>query len=152
MAGFQTSTFIQSPPEAVFAFISDPAVGVGLIDGILKCEKLTPGPAGVGTRYLETRLMGGKAAQAELVIRAYEPPRRVTVGSDAPGLVTNYHYTLEPEAGGTHLHWECELKAEGLRSLMLPVLAGIMKLQDGDHLEKVKAHLEGASAGKERSP
>jgi hypothetical protein len=36
----------------------------------------------------------------------------------------------------------CELDASGLRRMMLPMVASIMKKEDGDHLQRVKAYLE----------
>ncbi|MDX1435188.1 MAG: SRPBCC family protein [Anaerolineales bacterium] len=142
MAGFESKTVINRPIDEVFAIISDPTQGVNLVDNIIKCEKISDGPVGVGTRFMETRLMGGQEAQAELVIRAYNPPNQVTIGSDAEGVTANYHYKLAASGDGTEVHWECELQAVGLRRMMLPMLAGIMKIQDGDHLDKVKTALE----------
>jgi hypothetical protein len=36
----------------------------------------------------------------------------------------------------------CEVKAGGLKKLMLPMVASILKKEDGDHLKKVKKALE----------
>ena len=43
-----------------------------------------------------------------------------------------YHYRLVPEGDGTRLTWSCELQAGGLRKMMLPLVATIMKKEDGD--------------------
>ena len=53
-----------------------------------------------------------------------------------------YHYRLAPESGGTRLEWTCELEASGLRKMMLPMVAAIMKKEDGDHLRLLKAYIE----------
>jgi hypothetical protein len=36
----------------------------------------------------------------------------------------------------------CEVKASGLKKLVLPMVASILKKEDGDHLQKVKDALE----------
>ena len=116
--------------------------GVEILDEIIACEKLTEGPIGLGSRFLETRIVNGKEAQAELEIKNYEPPHKVTVGGEMEGIVSNYHYTLTEESDGTRLLWEADIQAKGLRSLMLPILVGFLKTEDAKHLERVKEALE----------
>jgi hypothetical protein len=36
----------------------------------------------------------------------------------------------------------CEVKAKGIKKLMLPLVASILKKEDGDHLQRVKKALE----------
>ncbi|KAA3648295.1 MAG: hypothetical protein DWQ07_04700 [Chloroflexi bacterium] len=142
MAGFELSTTIKRPIEDVFAFISNVCVGVEIIDEIIACEKLTEGPIGLNTRFLETRLVNGNEAQAELEIMAYEPPHKVTVGGEMDGVESLYHYTLTQDSDSTLLHWEADIRAQGLRRLVLPILVGFLKTEDAKHLEKVKQALE----------
>ena len=40
------------------------------------------------------------------------------------------------------MEWPCELQAGGLRRMMLPMVATIMKKEDGDHLQRLKAYIE----------
>ena len=97
----------------------------------------------MGTVFRETRLMGGKEASADLTITTYEPDTRVGIGTEAEGITVSYRYDLSPEGQGTRLTWRCELDAGGLRKMMLPMVAAIMKKEDGEHLKKLKAYLEG---------
>lgn len=142
MNGFEFTEHIARPPKEVFALISNPANGSKFVDNIKECKKLTDGPIGVGTRFRETRLMNGKEASADLLVSAYEPPTHFGISTEAEGIKVEYHYHLSPEGGGTRLRWVCELEASGLRKMMLPMVAGIMKKEDGNHLQKLKAHLE----------
>lgn len=142
MNGFEFSEYIAKPPKEVFEMISNPANGSKFVDNIKESKKLTDGPIGVGTKFHETRIMGGKEASTDLLISAYEPNKHVGISSEAEGIKVEYHFHLEPEGKGTRVKWVCELEASGLRKMMLPMVAGIMKKEDGNHLKKLKAHLE----------
>jgi hypothetical protein len=147
MAGFETTTFINRSLADVFAFIGDPTTGAEILENTLSCEKITPGPIGVGTRFRETRLMNGQKAESEVVISAYEPNHLVTLSNETEGVTTHYHYYMSEKGQGTQVRWVCELQAKGLRKVLLPIVSGILKKEDGDHLEKTKAVLENDIAG-----
>jgi len=142
MNGFEFSEHIARSPRDVFEVLSDPTRAVEFLDNITECRKLTDGPIGIGTRFRETRIVHGKEAGTDLLVSAYEPHSHVGISTEAEGIKVEYHYRLAPVGGGTHLVWVCELEARGLRRMMLPVVAGIMKKEDGGHLQKLKAYLE----------
>jgi carbon monoxide dehydrogenase subunit G len=142
MNGFQLTEHIARTPEDVFAVLADPTRATAFLENIVGSEKLTDGPIGVGTTFRETRVVGGKQASADLVISVYEPHTRVGIATEAEGIAVEYVYLLAPENGGTRLTWTCELEARGLRRMMLPMVAGIMKKEDGAHLTHLKEHLE----------
>lgn len=142
MNGFEFNEHIARPPKEVFELVSNPANGSKFVDNIKECKKLTEGPIGVGTRFRETRLMNGKEASADLLVSACEPHTHFGISSEVEGIKVEYHYYLSQEGGGTRVRWVCELEASGLRKMMLPMVAGIMKKEDGDHLQKLKAYLE----------
>lgn len=142
MKGFEFSEYIAKPPKEVFDLISNPANGAKFVDNIKSSKKLTDGPVSVGTKFHETRVMSGKEMGTDLVVSALEPNSLVGIVSEVEGIKVEYQYHLSPEGKGTRVRWVCELEASGLRKMMLPMVAGIMKKEDGDHLQKLKAHLE----------
>ncbi len=142
MNGFEFSEYIAKPPKEVFDLISNPANGSKFVDNIKESKKLTDGPIRVGTKFHETRIMNGKEASTDLLVSAYEPNTHVGISSEAEGIKVEYHFHLEPKGEGTRVKWVCQLEANGLRKMMLPMVAGIMKKEDGDHLQKLKTYLE----------
>ncbi len=144
MAGFEMSERIACSPTEVFDFITASENAPRVVPSVKGMVKLTEGLVGVGTRYRETRLMNGKEAHAELEVVEYEPGRRYAVKNLTEGIETVYRYTFhpEPEGGGTRVDLICELKAGGLKKLMLPMVASILKREDGDHLQRLKQALE----------
>ncbi|BDZ54067.1 SRPBCC family protein [Agromyces marinus] len=142
MAGFEMDEVIAASPRRVFEVLSDPSRATEFLENVTESTKLTDGPITTGTRFHETRVVNGKEASAELVVGAYEPDTRVEIGTEAEGISVLYRYELAPEGDGTRVTWTCELQAEGFRKMMLPMVAGVMKKEDGDHLQQLKAYLE----------
>ncbi len=142
MAGFAVSEWIACPPQRVFDFISEADNAPKIVPGVKSTVKLTDGPARVGTRYRETRLINGKEEQVELAVKEYAAPEVYAMQNVTDGIETVYRYTLRPERGGTHIALVCEVSAAGIKKLMLPLVASILKKQDGGHLQTLKQVLE----------
>ena len=142
MAGFKMSEWISRPPQEVFDFITTPDNAPKVVQSVKSMVKLTEGPVRVGTRYRETRLMRGKEEHAELEVIAYEPTQKYAVKNLTEGIETVYQYTFHPEANGTRVDLVCEVKAGGIKKLMLPMVVSVLKKEDGDHLQRLKQVLE----------
>jgi carbon monoxide dehydrogenase subunit G len=142
MNGFQFSEHIARSPREVFEVISNPTEATKFLDNIKESKKLTEGPIAVGTMFRETRVVSGKEASADLLVNTFEPNTHVGISTEAEGIKVDYHYRLSPEGDGTRLTWVCELEASGLRKMMLPMVAAIMKKEDGEHLQRLKTYLE----------
>ena len=142
MSGFEMNEWIARTPKEVFDFISASENAPKVVSSVVSMVKLTEGPVGVGTRYRETRLMNGKEAQAELEIVDFEPSQRYAMKNVTEGIETIYRYTFKQENGGTRIDLVCELSASGLKKLMLPMVASILKKEDSDHLQRLKQAME----------
>ena len=143
MTGFNVTEWIARSPGEVFDFITSSDNAPRVVPSVKSMVRLTEGPVRVGTRYRETRLMHGREQQAELEVVAYEPQQTYAVKNVTEGIETVYRYTFQPEANGTRVDLVCELQAGGLKKLMLPLVASILKKEDGDHLQRLKQALEG---------
>lgn len=142
MAGFKISEWISRSSQDVFDFITTPDNAPKVVQSVKSMVKLTEGPVRVGTRYRETRMMRGKEEQAELEVVSYEPNQKYAVKNLTEGIETVYQYTFHPEANGTRVDLVCEVKAGGVKKLMLPLVVSILKKEDGDHLQRLKQVLE----------
>jgi uncharacterized protein YndB with AHSA1/START domain len=142
MTGFNMSEWVARPPKEVFDFITASENAPKIVSSVTSMVKLMEGPVRVGTRYRETRLMNGKEQQAELEIVEFEPTRKYAMQNVTEGIEIVYRYSFQPERDGTRIDLVCEIKAKGLKKLMLPLVASILKKEDGDHLQRVKKALE----------
>jgi hypothetical protein len=143
MSGFEMNEWIARTPKEVFDFITASENAPKVTSSIVSMVKLTEGIVGVGTRYRETRLMNGKEHSTELEVAAYEPDQRYAMKNLTEGIETIYHYSFKPEKEGTRIELVCEVKATGLKKLMVPMVASILKKEDGDHLQRLKQAMEG---------
>jgi len=143
MATFEMTEWVARSPKDVFQFVTDSANAPKVSDSVIRMEKLTDGPMGVGTRYQETRLMDGKEQQAVLEVVAFENGSRYSVRNETQGIETVYQYEFSPENDGTRIVLTCNVNAKGLKKAMVPVVVNILKKEDGDHLQRLKSTMEG---------
>ena len=142
MSGFEMNGWIARTPKKVFHFITASENAPKVASSDVSMVKLTEGKVGVGTRYRETRLMNGKEQSTELEVVGYEPNHRYAMKNLTEGIETIYHYNFKPEKDGTQVNLICEIKAGGIKKLMLPLVASILKKEDGDHLQRLKQAME----------
>lgn len=142
MRGFELSEWIEQDTATVFDFLTDADNAPKLMPQVRQMARLTDGPVRAGTRYRETRVMHGKEAHADLEVSRFEPPQDYSVCNLTAGIETHYHYTCVPERGGTRVRLRCELNATGVRKLLLPVVAWVLRKEDGQHLQKLKSAVE----------
>lgn len=138
MSQFTLTEWINKTPETIFHFSLNPANAPKIIASVTKLEQITPGAVGVGTQFRETRQMNGKEAVAEMTLTAYTPPHSYTMSAEMKGITVAYRYQFLPENGGTRVTLDCQVTATGLRKLLTPVVATILKKEDGSHLQNLK--------------
>jgi carbon monoxide dehydrogenase subunit G len=142
MAGFELSEWIAFHPKEVFDFVTDPSNAPKVVSSVKSMVKLTDGPIGKGTRYREARLMNGKEQAAELEVVVFQPNEQYAVKNELEGFETTYTYNFASENNGTRIKLVCEVKAGGLKKLAAPMVASVLKKEDGDHLQKLKNAME----------
>lgn len=140
---FTGKTTIDCPISEVFDFISDLRNGPKMNEDILSVEKLTEGPIGVGSKFKETKVIRGRNTEAMIEVVLFEANKAFSAQSEVNGLKVTYHYQLSEGNNGTIVKFQCELKTSGLiMTLTKPLIAKILKKEDGDHLTYVRRALE----------
>ena len=142
MAGFDRSEWIDRPPEAVWSSFVDTANATAWMPDIVTLEKVTEGPVGLGTKYRETRRIGRKTPTTTLEVTAFEEGRRYAGTVDEMGVRGTYTYTFHREGDGTRVDLKAEVTSGALMKLMLPIIVGTMKKQDGEQLARLKRAIE----------
>jgi carbon monoxide dehydrogenase subunit G len=142
MASIDGEIFIARPPEVVFDCVGDQRNEPKYNPGMIRAEKLTPGPVGVGTRFGATMTAGRRRADMVIEYTDYERPKRVgsnttTSMADIDGTVN-----LEPVPGGTRMRWSWDLRPKGLARLAGPVVAVIGRRQERTIWQGMKEYLE----------
>lgn len=135
---------IAHPVDRVFAVVSDPPSRPRWQENTSDVEVLTPGPAGLGTRWRE-RSRGIGAVAAEVV--GFESGRLWEESGTADGGTGRITVRTEPEGGGsTRVHVVVEIHLKGLRRVMEGALEPVVARQLPKDLERLEALLDAGGA------
>ncbi len=133
-------------PDRVFQVASDFHNAAERISAITKCEVLTEGPIGVGTRFRETRVMFKRECTEEMEITAYDPPHSYVLGAESCGCRYRTELRFTPKNGGTEVTFDFQaqpltLFAKIMSILMRPMLKKALEQCHKDLLD-LKATVE----------
>ncbi len=142
MFHYETSILLPCPPQEVFAFLSDPQKLLLWQSSLLQSEMLTEGPLRVGSRFRELRRMGPRESEIRAEITDFETNRRLATRTETSPQAT-VRYALEPEDGGTRLHYEFGLRTAGLMRLVEPMIGSSIRKDSERDLQKLRELLEG---------
>ena len=132
--------------EEVFAYLSDLERAIEWVPDLLTMKKLTDGPIGVGTRYVETIKQGGSTGSAQLEVTEYEPNRVFAhKGEGGPVKFTGL-FTVRPDGDESVVVHDYTFELSGLAKLMGPVLVKWLKRNSEIGAANLKRVLESGSA------
>ncbi|MGW8252068.1 MAG: SRPBCC family protein [Anaerolineales bacterium] len=138
MINFENSIRIERPASEVFEFVADFENLPKWNYYVLKVEKISSGPAGVGTTYHQVR----KNDQQRFAITEYQPHSQVTIETlpgEKPQL--EMRLSLQPDGAATLLNDEWKLDM-GVPGLIEKLAAGRVKGAVAENLEMLKDLLE----------
>jgi len=145
-------TTFAAPADRVFDALTDFEHAADRMENIVRCDVLTEGPVGVGTRVRETRRMMGKEAAQEMEVTAFEPGRSYTMGATSCGMDWSFTFTCEPKGEDqTLVRVEVRAKpvsvAAKLMSPLSGMFAGACRKATEKDLEDLRRHVEGGGTG-----
>jgi hypothetical protein len=121
---------IERPVDEVFDFVADARNEPRYNPRMLRAEKLTPGPVGLGTRFRDEFKSVGRPAEVAIEIVGYERPRRLTDSIHLSTMEIRGGLAFDPVPAGTRMRWSWELMPRGVFRLMTPVVARIGRRQE----------------------
>ncbi|MBX9626344.1 MAG: SRPBCC family protein [Gemmataceae bacterium] len=127
MPGFTVSQTVAAPPAETFAVFSDLDHAAGRIAEIVRIEKLTPGPVGVGTRFKETRVMFGREATETFEFTEYTPGVAYAFVGVNCGVEYRCRFAFAPEGAGTRVDVTFRTRALNLWAKLFTPLAYLMR-------------------------
>lgn len=134
---------IDAPLDEVFRTVSSIERFSEAVPDIVDVEILSETTDGVGTRFRETRLMGGSEAKTEIEVTEYEPNDRVRLVSDSHGTEWDSVFTVRELSGGTELTLVMEARPHTLfAKAAVPLMQGMVKKALEKDMDAVKAYCE----------
>lgn len=134
--------FIARPPEAVFDCVSDERNEPKYNPHMVRAEKSTSGPVGVGTRFEATMTAGRRRADMVIELTEYDRPNRIGSRTTTSMAAIDGVITLAAAPGGTRLRWSWELRPKGFARLARPLVLSMGRRQERAIWHSMKAYLE----------
>jgi carbon monoxide dehydrogenase subunit G len=127
MPTFTVTQTVQAPVADVFAVFADVENAASRITEILRIEKLTPGPVGVGSRFKETRVMFKREATETFEVTAFEPGDNYELTATSCGAEFCTRFTFTPDGNGTRVDVTVQTRALSLYAKLFTPMAFLMK-------------------------
>jgi uncharacterized protein YndB with AHSA1/START domain len=136
---------IQAPLESVFRAIGDPNVFGKVVGGVTQTVFLSEATSGAGTRFRQTRTVGGRENTMDFEITEWVAKERIRIVNEIHGTVWDSVFSFAPADGATRLTLRMETRSRPLlaRVLMPIMLALFIKKAIAWDLDAVKAYCEG---------
>lgn len=126
MINVQVSIVINRPLEEVFGFLSNLENNLKWRSGMIKADKISAGPIGVGTTYRMINNFFGRQVEGEAVVTEYELNRKYATMNKS-GLPIKTQRMFEPVERGTRVTFSVETEVGGFFKLVEPLIARIGK-------------------------
>ena len=138
---FTNTITIERPPATVFAYLANLENLPQWNYALAETRQLTPGPPGVGTRYLQTRTIPVHAEET-LEIIELTPNHELTVQGTLNSLPAILTYTLHATDGTTTLTNTVDLHPPRPLNLLAPIALSRIKSAVAANLAALKQLLE----------
>lgn len=130
MTRIEGSIVINRPPEDVFDFVADEHNEPRFNPGMVRVEKLTPGPVGAGTRWRTTLESRGHPITMDVEVTEYARPCRLGTTSTLSAAQITGRLTFAAHPTGTRMSWSWQLRPKGLLRVLTPVLGPLGRRQE----------------------
>jgi hypothetical protein len=142
MRRIQGDIVIDRPVEEVFDFVADERNEPRFNPRMIRAEKVSPGPIGLGTRFrAETRTMRG-TAEMTIECTGYERPRRLASSTSLSNMDIHGALVFDAVPGGTRMQWLWDLEPRGASKLLRPIIARMGERQERAIWANLKRFLE----------
>ena len=122
MVHMEGEIVINRPVETVFDFVADARNELRYNPLMLRAEKTSDGPIGLGTRFRTEITSMGRTTEWFIEITGHERPRQLTSSTHSSAVDIQGTLTFDPIGVGTRLRWSWELKPRGVFKLMTPLI------------------------------
>ncbi len=130
MVHIEGEIIIARPPEIVFDFVADERNEPRFNPQMLRAEKVTSGPIGLGTQFRAETVSMGRTVEMVIEFTTFERPRRLASSTRMSGMDVQGSLTFDPVPEGTRMRWHWELAPRGLVRLLTPLIARMGRRQE----------------------
>src|SRR5687768_16735887 len=137
---------IGASPAEVFAYLSDLNNLAEWQSGVVEARLTSDDEMGVGTTAIVARELMGQRMEAPLTVTAYDPPRRLAIGSEVSGVKAQATLELASAEDGaaTDLAFAMEIRGSLLTGFMEPMIASAAGGDIDASLQRLQARFSAA--------
>jgi len=146
MARIEGKIVINRPAEEVFDFVADERNEPRYNPRMLRADKLSPGPIGLGTRFRAEITSRRRPAEMTIENTGYERPRRLASTTRLSTMEIRGTLTFDPVPEGTRMQWSWHVEPRGVLKLMTPMVARMGQRQEQAIWASLKRLLEAQEA------
>jgi uncharacterized membrane protein len=142
MIHMQGEVVIKQPIETVFDFVADARDEPRYNPHILRAEKISAGPIGLGTRFRNETKSMGRTTEWIIEITSYERPRRLETSLHSSAMDIYGAMTFDSVESGTRMRWSWDIKPRGIFKLATPFIRRMGQSLEERNWENLKSFLE----------
>jgi uncharacterized protein YndB with AHSA1/START domain len=146
MARIAGDIVIDRPVEVVFDYVADQSNEPQYNPQMVRAEKMTAGPVGVGTRFRSAVASMGRTAEMVIECTGYDRPRRLDSTTTMQQADISYTLTFEPAGTGTRMRWSGQVRPKGASRLLGPMITWMGRRQERRIWTSLKHRLEASPA------
>lgn len=142
------SFYVARPPSAVFDYVADPSNLRHWQTANRSVEKLTDGPIGPGSRFLErTKPPGGKEFEQITEFAVFDRPRQLCVHVVRGPQPIDGTWSFEAAGPGTMVSFVAAGELQGPIKLLEPVVRRVIARQFASYHRNLRRNLDAPAAG-----
>jgi len=136
---------IERPVDEVFDFVADERNEPQYNPRMVRAEKTTPGPIGVGTKF--NSVMTGVGGKAEMTIEftEFDRPRRIAETTHLSNMDIVGILLFEPVPEGTQMKWIWDIEPRGFYRFLGPLVRRMGDRQERAIWTGLKRIVEGGN-------
>lgn len=147
MAKIAGEITIRRPVEEVFDYVADQTNEPRYNPAMVRAEKATLGPIGLGTRFNSAVASAGHPVEMVIEYTGYDRPKLLASATTMKQADIEYTLRFEPAEAGTLMRWSGQVRPKGVLRLLGPLVAWKGRGQERRIWESLKRHLEAPGGG-----
>ena len=142
MATFTGEITIDRPPEVVFDLVADEEQEPRYNPEMLRAEKLTEGPIGVGTRFKAVHASRRQPVEMIVELTEYDRPTRLASATTMPWGEVHGALVFQPDGPATRMRWTWDVRPKGVAKFFSPFITVVGKRSERACWKGLKRYLE----------
>lgn len=151
MTRIEGEIVIRRTVDVVFDYVADQRNEPQYNPQMVRAEKITAGPVGLGTRFRSTVASRGRTAEMLTVCTGYVRPKLFATTTTMKQADISYSLAFERVPAGTRMRWSGRVRLKGAVRLLTPAITWLGRRQEQRIWAALRQHLESPPASPSKS-